>query len=153
MRDDIKIYVLDDTRPDREPAMVIRVRSLDGMKEEVTISAMDMMRCENVEAESKLFREAIRDLANMTILPYEDLIRAVTRLENGEAMRRFVERCRPPKLETVPKPKPEPPPLPDPPGGWAGFMSNLGKSILKSDEEKRADNPLPRMRVVKGGKE
>lgn len=153
MRDDIKVYVYRDGGGMREPSMLIRVRSLDGMSEEVRITEMDMMRCDDVEAEAKLLREAIKDLADMTILPYVDLMNAVIRLENGEAFRRFVESCRPSK----PKPPPLPPPPvgPTPPvdlkTGWDGFMHNLGKSILKSDEEKRADNPLPRMYVVKGG--
>lgn len=152
MRDDVKVYVLQDCMSGREPSLVIRVRSLDGMKEEVHITDMEMMRCIDAEEEVKLLRSKVQELSEMTILPYKDLLNAVARMENGEIFRRYVLSLRPsPPPQRAPEPKP---PEPEPEKeGWDGFMDGLAKGILRATMFGEKQSSIPKMRVVKGGKE
>jgi hypothetical protein len=145
MRDDIKLFVYHCNDMGKEPGLIIRVRSMDGMNEEVTVSEWDMMRCRDTEAKGKLIGDAIRDLAAMTILPAEDLLRMSAEGENALAVRNFVfPRVQSPAFEPEPEPEPEPKPEP----GWGGFLSGVTDAILKAHK----NYVFPKARVVKGGK-
>jgi hypothetical protein len=140
MRDDIKMFVYRDASMKQEPGLTIRVLSQDGMDEKVLITEMDLMQCENTRAKGELIAKAIRDLASMTILPAEDLLRMSAEGENARYVREFIF----PKPRIVPQPKPEPVLE----TGWMGFLGGVAAAIMEAHK----NYVLPKARVVKGGK-
>lgn len=136
MRDDIKMFVYLDSK---SPDLIIRVRSMDGMDEHVTVTERDMMLCDGPSAKGQLLAKAIRDLAEMTILPAEDLLRMSAEGENSRYCRDFMF----PKPRIVREPEPKPEPKPEP--GWGGFLSGVTEAILKAHK----DYVFPTARVVK----
>ena len=137
MRNDIKMFVYRDSG---HPHLIIRVRSLDGMNEQVVIDERDVMLCDGPGAKGILIRDAILELAEMTILPAEDLLRMSGTGENAQYIRDFVF----PKPRIVREPKPEPPPE----TGWIGFLSGVSTAIMEAHK----NYVLPKARVIKGGK-
>jgi hypothetical protein len=141
MRDDIKLFIHYSNDMSKPPELVIRVRSLDGMNEQVTVSEIDLMRCQDSSEKGELIGKAIRDLAEMTILPAEDLLRMSAEGDNVLAVRAFAF----PKPYIVPKPEPKPEPKVEP--GWTGFLSGVTTAIMKAHK----NYVFPKARVVKGG--
>lgn len=139
MRDDIKMFVYQDSG---HPHLIIRVRSLDGMNEQVTIDERDVLRCDGPGAKGQLVAKAIRDLAEMTILPAEDLLRMSGTGENAQYIRDFIF----PRPRIVREPEPEPEQKVEP--GWGGFLNGVTEAILKAHK----NYVFPKARVVKGGK-
>jgi len=147
MRPDIRLFVYRDSG---ERDLIIRVRSLDGMNEEVRVSDIDMMRCQNQDEKATLLRDAIKDLAERTLLPVHDLLMLSAQGENAQYIRDFAFRIEArargwPEPAVVPEPTPEP--TPEPETGWQGFLNGITEAILKSQK----NSAFPKARVVKGG--
>lgn len=140
MRDDIKMFVYHCADAGKEPCLLLRVRSMDGMNEEVTVSELEMLRCQDANEKGKLLANAIKDLAEMTILPAEDLLRMSAEGENAKACRDFMF----PKPRIVRRPEP----VQEPEPGWGGFLNGVTEAILKAHK----NYVFPKARVVKGGK-
>jgi len=134
MRDDIKLFVYRDAN---SPDLIIRVRSMDGMNEQVTVDGRDMELCRDAHEKGQLLAKAIRDLADMTILSAEDLLRMSAADENAKYCREFMF----PKPRIVREPEPEP----ELQTGWLGFLNGVTEAILKAHK----NYVFPRARVVK----
>ena len=143
MRDDIKLFIHYCRDMGKEPHLMIRVRSVDGMNEHVTVSEFDLMKCRDSSEKGDLIGKAIRSLAEMTILPAEDLLRMSAEGENVLAVRAFA----------FPKPYIVPAPTvgtnePEIKTGWSGFLSGVTTAIMEAHK----NYVLPKARVVKDGK-